>query len=176
MGRNLFSNFIPTTPSHCANGEDLWYTKLKSQRSKGHYLPLKGKVSALNLENATVCCLGMHFEHKGHVAFWEGPCLGGLEESLGWAELTCSEFGGQRCLPSSTGPHTHLGAGLALLTKYTRTRDADRERLVNKHKVCLDNQLISSWSFYTVSDYWKKQHLRVHQISTLRAWPVDCLP
>ena len=96
---------------------------------------------------------------------FEGPFLWGWARWLGWAGVMCLVSGAK-------GFHLHLaqlprppGTRLVLLTKWTHGAEIlekavpNRNRFVNKCKICSADQLIAHWGFYRVTDIWKSKHL-----------------
>lgn len=96
---------------------------------------------------------------------FEGPFLWGWARWLGQAAVMCLVSGAK-------GFHLHLaqlprppGTRLVLLTKWSHGAEIlekpvpNRDRFVNKCKICSADQLIAHWSFYRVTDIWKSKHL-----------------
>ena len=96
---------------------------------------------------------------------FEGPCLWGWACWLGPVRVMCLASGAK-------GFHLHLaqlprppGTRLVLLTKSTHGAEVlekpvpNRDRFVNKCKICSADQLRAHWGFYGVTDIWKRKHL-----------------
>lgn len=135
----IISNKSWMIPSHCLQNERFLHFSLKMQVSPVLELTLITKV--------------MHH--------FEGPFLWGWARWLGRAAVMCLVSGAK-------GFHLHLaqlprppGTRLVLLTKWSQGAEIlekpvpNRDRFVNKCKICSADQLIAHWSFYRVTDIWK---------------------